>query len=164
MELLHSIDDLELLHNRLIEDTDPKISTIVIPASTCAQASGANDIIRVAKKEILKKKLTEKIQLRVTGCHGFCQMEPNVLIEPRGTFYPTVNMKDMARIVEAVAEDEVLDDLLYTDSNTGKHIEKAKDIPFFKMQARTIMGQNDKVDPIRIYNYIEVGGYLSFAG
>ena len=158
MKALHSIDNLKSLHNLLIEDTDPKVSTIVIPASTCAQASGANDIIRIAKKEILEKQLAERIQLRVTGCHGFCQMEPNVLIEPSGTFYPKVTMESMARIVEAVANNEVLDDLLYTDSKSGILFEKATNVPFFKKQVRTIIGQNEEVDPIRIYNYIQVGG------
>jgi NADH-quinone oxidoreductase subunit F len=159
MEFLHSTEGFKSLYERLVARKDPRAPTIVIPASTCALASGAKDIIRVAKKEILARGLSESVGLRVTGCHGFCQMEPNVLIEPRGTFYPRVGMQAMARIVEAASKGAVLEDLLYTDAASGERIEKAADIPFFRKQVRTILGQNEKVDPIRVYNYIENGGY-----
>ncbi|MFC1888858.1 NADH-ubiquinone oxidoreductase-F iron-sulfur binding region domain-containing protein [Thermodesulfobacteriota bacterium] len=48
------------------------------------------------------------------------------------------------------------------DPNTGDLIERQKDIAFFKKQVRTILSRNEKVDPIRIYNYIENNGYTSF--
>jgi NADH:ubiquinone oxidoreductase subunit F (NADH-binding)/(2Fe-2S) ferredoxin/NAD-dependent dihydropyrimidine dehydrogenase PreA subunit len=159
MKPLRSTTAFNALYERLVARLDPDAPTIVIPASTCSQASGANDIIRVAKKELLARGLAECINLRITGCHGFCQMEPNVLIEPSGTFYPRVGVQAMARIVEAVATGEVIEELLYADPSSGKRIEKAVDIPFFSKQVRTILGQNEKVDPIRIYNYIENGGY-----
>ncbi len=34
-----------------------------------------------------------------------------------------------------------------------------EDIPFFKMQTRTILGNNQKLDPIRIFDYVGQGGY-----
>jgi len=159
MKPLRSTAAFNALYERLVARLDPDAPTIVIPASTCAQASGANDIIRVTKKELLARGLAECINLRITGCHGFCQMEPNVLIEPQGTFYPRVGEKEMARIVEAVASGDVIEDLLYKDPSSGRRIQKAMDIPFFSKQVRTILSQNEKVDPIRIYNYIENGGY-----
>jgi len=159
MERLKTVDDFKALQDRLLADRDPHIPTIVIPAGTCGQASGANDLIRVAKRELLRRKLLEKVYLRITGCHGFCEMEPSVLVKPRGTFYPKVSLKDMVRIVEAVARGEVLEELLFLNPQTGKRIEKQNDVPFFKKQLRTILSQNEKIDPIRIYNYIETGGY-----
>jgi NADH-quinone oxidoreductase subunit F len=163
MDRLKSIDDLLMLQKRLIADKDPSIPTIVIPAGTCGQASGANDLIRITKRELLNKGLTNKIHLRITGCHGFCQMEPSVVVEPYGTFYPKVGLKDMVRIIEAIAEGEIIKDLLFVDQETGKPIEKQSDIPFFQKQVRTILARNEKVDPIRIFDYIENGGYLSLA-
>jgi NADH:ubiquinone oxidoreductase subunit F (NADH-binding)/(2Fe-2S) ferredoxin/Pyruvate/2-oxoacid:ferredoxin oxidoreductase delta subunit len=164
MERLRSIDDFFLLRDRMRVDRHPDIPTIVIPAGTCGQASGANDLIRIAKRELLEKKLTEKIHLRITGCHGFCQMEPSVLVEPRETFYPRVSSNDMARIIGAVSEGTVLTDLLFPDPETGDPVEKQGDIPFFKKQVRTLLGRNEKIDPIRILDYIENDGYLALAG
>ncbi len=159
MEPLKSIDEFRTLQARLIADQDPAIPTIVIPAGTCGQASGANDLIRVTKRELLARKLIEKIRLRITGCHGFCEMEPSVLIEPSGTFYPKVRPKDMVRIIEALARNEVLQDLLFADPETRNPIERQNDIPFFKKQVRRILALNQKVDPIRIYDFIENKGY-----
>jgi NADH-quinone oxidoreductase subunit F len=164
MERLRSILAFKELQERMTADRDPSIPTIVIPAGTCGQASGANDLIRVAKRELLARELTEKVQLRITGCHGFCEMEPSLLIEPRGIFYPKVGSNDMVRIVEAVAGGEVLKDLLFVEPETGVPVKKKSDIPFFKRQVRTILARNEKVDPIRIYNYIENGGYSASTG
>jgi NADH-quinone oxidoreductase subunit F len=173
---LSSIDELEELRNVLFDATDESIPCIVIPTGTCGQASGAGDLIRVAKREILAKGLTKKVRLRITGCHGFCQMEPSVLVEPRRVFYPTVGPKEMERIfyptvgpkemeriVEAAARDEVLTDILFVDSETGKPVEKQDDIPFFNKQVRRLLAWNEKVDPIRIYDYIKDGGYSFLA-
>ncbi|MGQ9648036.1 MAG: NADH-quinone oxidoreductase subunit F, partial [Thermodesulfobacteriota bacterium] len=163
MERLRSIPEFERLRERLKTDRDPSVPTIVIPAGTCGQASGANDLIRVTKRELLNRRWVDEIHLRITGCNGFCQMEPSILIEPRRTFYPKVSPKDMTRIVEAVAKDQVVEDLLYIDPKTGSRIEKQETIPFFKKQVRTLLSGNEKIDPIRIAHYIENGGYSAMA-
>ncbi|MBZ5554357.1 MAG: FAD-dependent oxidoreductase [Acidobacteriia bacterium] len=159
MERLKSIDEFRALQRRILSDVNPDIPIIVISAGTCGQASGANDLIRVSKRELLSRRLTDKIRLRITGCQGFCQMEPLVVIQPHGTFYPRVGVKEMSQIVEAVARGQVLRDLLYVDPETGAILEKQDDIPFFARQTRTILRGNEKVDPIRIHDYIENGGY-----
>jgi len=163
MKRLGSIENFKIFAKEISLSEDNGAPVIVIPASTCSQASGANDLVRIAKRELLSRRLVGKITLRITGCHGFCQMEPNVLIEPEGIFYPRVTMDGMARIVESVSRGEVLEDLLYTDPGTGKTIEKAKDIPFFARQVRTILGQNEKIDPSRIVTYIAIGGFAALA-
>jgi NADH-quinone oxidoreductase subunit F len=160
---LSSINELKKLQKALLDTTDESIPCIIIPTGTCGQASGAGDLIRVAKREILKKGLTKKVHLRITGCHGFCQMEPSVLVEPRRVFYPRVGLKEMERIVEAAARDEVLTDILFVDPETGKPVEKQDDIPFFNKQVRRLLACNEKVDPIRIYDYFKISGYSVLA-
>jgi len=160
---LSSINELKKLSKALLDATDESIPCIVIPTGTCGQASGAGDLIRVAKREILKKGLNKKVHLRITGCHGFCQMEPSVLVEPRRVFYPRVGLKEMERIVEATARDEVLTDILFVNPETGKPLERQDDIPFFNKQVRRILSFNEKVDPIRIYDYLKIDGYSLLA-
>jgi len=163
MEKLNTLSDFKDLKERLDAGREPDRPTIIIPAGTCGQASGANDLMRAAKRAILARELSEKIRLIITGCHGFCQMEPSVLVEPGRTFYPRVDTKGMAKIVEAMAQGKVVEELLFLDPATGKRIEKQDDMPFFKKQARTILARSERVDPIRLYHYIESGGYVSLA-
>ncbi|MCD6119739.1 FAD-dependent oxidoreductase [bacterium] len=163
MERLKSIQEFKSLRDRLAADRDETVPTIVISAGTCGQASGANDLIRVAKRELLSRGLVDKINLRITGCHGFCEKEPSVLIEPTGTFYPNLSTDDMVQIVDAVYNGTVLKDLLCKHPDTGEPIEKLEDLPFYRSQIRTILGGNQKVDPIRIYDYIENAGYVALA-
>jgi len=160
---LKSIDDFRGLRDRLRLGRDPGIPTILIPAGTCGQASGANDLIRIAKRELLARKLTDQIHLCITGCHGFCETEPCVVIEPRGTYYPKVGIREMERIVRATSQGKVCEDLLYVDPDSRERIEKKKDIPFFRTQTRTLLSRGEKIDPIRIYHYIENDGYSALA-
>jgi len=160
MEKLTSTNDFYALYD-IITTSQEKPPTIIISAGTCGQASGANDLIRVAKRELLSKKLSEKIGLRITGCHGFCEMEPSVLIEPSRIFYPKVTPEDMVKIIDSISKNDVLEDLLFVEGEKGQRIEKQDDIPFFQKQVRTILSKNEKIDPIRIYNHIQSGGYHS---
>jgi len=163
MEHFDSIKGFLNAHSRLVEQYNSQIPTLVVPAGTCGQTSGANVLIREAKRELLQKGLTDKIRLRITGCHGFCAMEPSVLIEPRRTFYPKLRPGDMATIIEAITKDTVVDRLLFIDPETGERIEKQDDIPFFKKQTRIIIGRNEKINPIRIRDYILNDGYMALA-
>lgn len=162
MQKLHSIEAFRKLRDEQVALQNTHIPTIVIPAGTCGQASGANDLMRIAKRELLYKRLTGYINLLITGCHGYCELEPSVLIEPYRTFYPKVTIETMARIVGAVHKGEVIADMLYKDPDTGETIEKQDDIPFFKNQMRLLLSRNEKIDPIRILDYLRAGGYTSF--
>lgn len=161
MDKVRSTGAFKALQSRLAAESSPTKNTIVISAGTCGQASGANDLIRILKRELLTKGYSDRVHLRITGCHGYCQMEPSLLLEPSGTFYPKVNPSDIPSIVEAAAAGEVVEGLLYRDSVTGKPVARMVEMPFYKNQVRTILSRSEKIDPIRIYNYIENGGYSS---
>ena len=162
-ERLGSIEQFNSLKSALSAGTQAGNPTLIIPAGTCGQASGANDLILAAKHEIDGKGLSARINLRITGCHGFCEMEPSVLVEPGGVFYPKVAPKDIPRIVEAALKDEVLSDLCFHEPATGACVEKQNDLPFFNKQHRTIIGENEKVNPLHIHDYIANGGYSALA-
>ncbi len=162
MNKLNSISEFHSLQSLIQVNRKEVHPTIVISAGTCGQASGANDLIRVVKKEIINKNLSAKVQLRITGCHGFCEMEPSLLIEPSRTFYPKVSIKNIPAIIKAVSREKIIEELLFCDNETGQRIQRQDDIPFFRKQKRLLLSRNEKVDPIRIYNYIEIGGYDSF--
>jgi NADH-quinone oxidoreductase subunit F len=135
--------------------------TLVIGAGTCSQASGANDLMRIVKRYIIEQNLRDKIALKITGCQGFCVADPYILVEPLGHLYPKMKMEDVTRVIKAALGGYVDEGLIYKDSHSKKSYHAQDDIPFFKLQTRTILGSNQRLDPIRILDYIEQGGYAA---
>ncbi len=158
---LSSINELKELRSVLFNNADENKPRIVICAGTACQASGSNDIIRITKRYIIEKRLVGKVSLRITGCHGFCEMGPFILTEPQQAFYTQVKFDDVPRIIEALLSDKYVEDLLYQDPHTGQRYYNRDDIPFFKNQQRSILSMNQKIDPIRIYDYIAQKGYIA---
>jgi len=159
MERLDSIRQFKVLQRERLSLQDSDIPTIVVPAGTCGRASGANDLIRIIEQELANKGLAERIGLRVTGCHGFCEMEPSVLVKPERTFYPKVDPAEIPNIIEAIIRGDVLEDLLLMDSESGRVVQEQGDLPFFNKQVRTILSRNERIDPVSIESYIDSGGY-----
>lgn len=163
MERLDSLKSLAAWRDAVRRRSRPEVPVLVVSAGTCGQASGANDLIRVAKRELLYRGISERVHLRVTGCHGYCQAEPSVLVEPHRTFYPRLTPEGMVRVVDAVSKGVVVEGLLARDPRTHKALLRQDELPFFSRQVRTVLGRNEKVDPIRIATYLAAGGYTALA-
>jgi NADH-quinone oxidoreductase subunit F len=161
MKKLTTIDEFIGFRHRILEEKDFQYDklTLVVCAGTGGQASGSNDVIRIIKRYILDHGLQEKIGLRITGCQGFCEMDPFIVVEPGKHLYPKLKMDDVPRVIESALGGYVEDSLIYQEPAIQKKYYSQNDIPFFQKQTRTIMGANQKLDPIRTYNYIEQDGY-----
>jgi NADH-quinone oxidoreductase subunit F len=134
-------------------------SCLIICAGTGGQASGSNDLIRIIKRQIIERNLGDRLSLRITGCLGFCEMDPFIVVEPGHAVYPKLEMKHVPRIIDAVLKGEVVEDLLYREPGTTRKCSCQEEIPFFKGQKRIILGTNQRIDPIRILDYIKEEGY-----
>jgi NADH-quinone oxidoreductase subunit F len=160
MKKLSNPKGLDSFRLSLINKRNPKKPVITICGGTGCQASGCNKIINVIKDEIKKQNLEEKVDVRITGCHGFCEKGPMIVIHPSKIFYPAVKSNDVSRIIsDTVVKNQVLDDLLYVDPQTNKKIIYEDDIKFYKKQTRIIFGSNGLIDPKNIEDYIAIGGY-----
>jgi (2Fe-2S) ferredoxin len=114
-------------------------------------------------KEILKKKRIKGFSvesMKETGCHGFCEVGPLVVIEPEQTFYTRVRVKDVDEIVEeTLRKNNVVDRLLYRDPKTGKQIPEYPEIEFYKRQHRIALRNIGHMNQCDIREYISRGGY-----
>ena len=146
-------------------DTRSKIKTeVLVCAGTGCLANGSLEVTEALHKAIKKGKLDAKLSLglKTTGCHGFCEQGPLVVIQPKGIFYKGVKAKDAAEIVEkTLAGGEVIERLLYKDPNTKKRLETYTAIPFYGKQTRIALRNIGKIDPADIEDYIAVGGYAA---
>lgn len=161
MQRLSSIYDLQRLRTIILDGGERDRPAVIVCAGTACQASGSNSVHRAIKKYIIENDLHEQLILRITGCHGFCEMGPFILTEPQKAFYSQIRIEDVPRILEAVLAGEYVDELLYHDPVTGERYRHIDDIPFFKNQQRTLLAMNQSIDPIRVYNYIAQSGYVA---
>ena len=96
----------------------------------------------------------------MTGCHGFCEKGPLVVIHPQKILYQTVKPENAQEIFqETILKGKIIESLLYAHPTTGEKITHEEDVPFYKRQMRIIFGNNGSIDPTSLEDYIAVGGY-----
>lgn len=164
MRKLKKIQDFQQLKEVIEKRREPSALSVTVCCGTGCVASGAKDVFAKFQEEIKAKKIGAKINSKATGCHGFCERGPLVVIFPKRIFYQRVSTEDVPEIVEkTLVEQKVIDRLLYIDPSTEKKITYEPDVPFYKKQERIIFGTNGMIDPTNIDDYIVVGGYDALA-
>lgn len=164
MARINSAAELEELRKGILSSRDPQKPCIAICAGTACLGLGNDKVIDAFEEEIKKRSLERKVDCRATGCHGFCEKGPNVVIYPEEIYYTEVTPKDVPEIVsQTVLGKKVIDRLVYTDPGSGEKAAHLSEIPFYRKQMRQLLGDNTRIDPKRIEDYLAVGGYSALA-
>jgi NADH-quinone oxidoreductase subunit F len=164
MAKLAGIGDFEKLRRAVKKRRDPSAVSITVCCGTGCVASGAREVYERFQNEIASRKLDAEVSSKATGCHGFCERGPLVVVFPDRIFYQHVLPEDVPEIVEeTLVNRKVIDRLLYADPVTGEKITYEPDVPFYKKQERIIFGSNGMIDPTDIDDYIGLDGYTALA-
>jgi len=158
---LGSVVKLEALRNAILAERNPDKLCITVCGGTGCLALGVRDVIAGFKREIEKGRLEGKLALRITGCPGFCEKGPLVVIKPKNILYQQVKAGDAAEIVSETVKGNIVDRLLYIDPDTDKKTTYESDVPFYKKQKRLLLGNNSSIDPTQIEDYLALGGYAA---
>jgi len=159
-----SAAELENLQQSILGKRDPSRTCISVCGGTGCRASGAEAVVDALIDEIERRELQISVELKETGCHGFCERGPVVVIRPKRIFYQRVKPEDIPEIIsETVLKGNIIERLLYVDPVTEEKITYEPDVPFYKKQKRTIFGANGEIDPTNIEDYIAVGGYSALS-
>ena len=165
-EKITSLQDLKVRAKKLQDELDGKI-LISICSGTGCKAFGSEEIYTGIKNEINKRaknnpEEAKNIIVKKTGCHGFCERGPIIVIHPEEICYLKTRPEDVTEIVEKTISGGVVERLLYKDEK-GIPIVKESEIPFYKYQKRIILDDNSKIDPTSIDDYIRLGGYQALS-
>ncbi len=137
---------------------------ILVCAGTGCASSGAHKIIDVLREEVMRQGLERKVSIVSTGCHGFCEQGPTLIIEPQQTLYTLVKPEDIPEIVaQDLMESKLVERLLYTDPLTKKQATTFANSNFFAKQVRVVLKNCGFIDPERIEDYVQNGGYKGLA-
>ncbi|MDI6824743.1 MAG: NADH-quinone oxidoreductase subunit NuoF [Bacillota bacterium] len=160
MAKLMSPGDLEALRQDILARRDPAKPCVTVCAGTGCLAVGAAQVVSAFAEELRKRGLDQTVDLRPTGCPGFCEKGPIVVIYPDEICYVQVKPGDVPQIVsQTLIEKKMVDRLLYRDPMTGVSLVQESEIPFYKHQTRLLLANNSRIDPRSIDDYIALGGY-----
>jgi len=164
MKKIKTISELDDFREELLKKREPGRQVVKVCCSTGCRAGGSLRIIEELESKVAENDLKDSVEIKKTGCRGFCEKGPVMAIEPDDIFYNMVDPDDTEDIAgETIAKGEVVERLLYKDPETGKGIKKEKDIPFFGKQVRRVLANCGKIDPTEIKDYIAEGGYRAIS-
>ena len=166
MVALTSPTALDKLHLKLADSYKPDQPCITVCGGTGCRVYGSEKVWEAFRNELASRKVAAQLEMdvKVTGCHGFCEKGPLVVIRPQGIFYSHVRIEDVPEIItETIQGGKLIDRLLYVDPQSGEKIANEEDVPFYKNQYRLILNLNGDLDPLQIDEYIAHGGYGSLA-
>ncbi len=164
MARLNTPEELQNFRQEILSRRDPSNPCISICAGAGCIASGADEVIKAFQEEIEKEGLGAKVDTKGTGCPGFCEQGPVVVIYPEEICYLQVKAQDVPEIVsQTIKENKVVERLLFKDPATGERAVHESDISFYKAQERTLLCNNIKIDSRSIDDYIALGGYSALA-
>ncbi|WP_028316829.1 NADH-ubiquinone oxidoreductase-F iron-sulfur binding region domain-containing protein [Desulfatibacillum aliphaticivorans] len=162
VDRLKNRDELITLRKNLVaQHKDGNKKLISLCSGSGCGAYGTASVYESLMAELKKAGLSDQVEVRLTGCHGFCEKGPIMVIHPEGIFYPQVKPDKIPEIVEMTLKNgEIVEKFLFKDPVSKKKIVHEKDIPFYKLQKRVIFGRNQMIDPTNVLHYIGEEGYM----
>jgi NADH-quinone oxidoreductase subunit F len=160
MARVSSPAELEALRKQLLAKRETEKRFIVVPFGSDCRAAGSGEVADALEAELRKQGLDGEIKVRRTGCLGFCEKEPMVVVYPEAVCYVHVRPEDAAEIVsQTIRENQIIDRLLYTDPVSKEKVARLNDILFYQYQERLLLGVIPYLDPTSIEDYLAIGGY-----
>ncbi len=141
------------LRRRAREEAAAHRQEVLVCCGTGCLANGSMRVAEAFTSELQARGLNADVGTftKRTGCHGFCQRGPLVVIQPAGVLYTQVKPKDVPEICEkTVAGGTVIPRLLYKNPADKKRVEHYAEVPFYANQTRVAMRNIGKIDPTDI--------------
>jgi NADH:ubiquinone oxidoreductase subunit F (NADH-binding)/(2Fe-2S) ferredoxin len=113
---------------------------------------GAFKVLKAFEDAVKQLGVEKECKVARTGCIGTCSVGPAVLIEPGDYLYQSVTPEKARDIVrDHIVLGLPAKDMLYGDK------------AFFEKQHRLVLRNAGKIDPLRIQDYVAMGGYSAIA-
>lgn len=151
------LEDLEKRRTKF-ELESKKFRARVLVCMTGCRALGAKDVAATFATRLEASGLDGDVAVVETGCIGMCAQAPVVLIEPYEYLYGGVTPEDVDEIISTTLKKGKAVERL-TVVQQGQATASIKDLDFYKQQTRQVLENCGRIDPRRIEDAIERGGY-----
>jgi NADH:ubiquinone oxidoreductase subunit F (NADH-binding)/(2Fe-2S) ferredoxin len=136
----------------------------LVCAGTGCVSNHAFDIKQALEREIARHGLADEVAVITTGCNGFCERGPVMVVQPENIFYQQLKEKDIPFLVEEhFLKGRPVQKLMYVPPREEVAIPKMSDIDFFKHQLLVVLRNRGRIDPEKIDEYIAYDGYQAMA-
>lgn len=160
MKRFATVKELEHLRESILNKKRADRTVLRTCISTGCRAQKSLKLVNTLESAIKEKGFADKVEIRETGCHGFCEMGPIMVVEPENIFYCKVTPDDVTDILKKIAEGSgVVERLLWKDPVTKEITTHEKDLPLYIKQKKNITYKSGRIDPRDIEDYIASGGY-----
>jgi len=123
-------------------------------------SSASAELRQALREELDRHGLSEQVEVRRTGCFGFCEQGPIVVVNPEETFYIQVKPRDASVIVEEhILGGRRAERLLFHDPVSDAIAESWHKMSFYGKQQRILLHNCGIIDPENIEHYLEREGY-----
>ena len=151
-----------ILRENFSKDNLTKRDILVCGGTGCT-SSNSLEIIDNLKNEVENAGLSDKVEVQLTGCFGFCAKGPIVKVYPDNIFYVQVKPEDAHEIIEShIINNKVVERLLFEEPSLNhKKVEKHDEMSFYKKQSRIALRNCGHINPENINEYIGNDGYIA---
>jgi NADH:ubiquinone oxidoreductase subunit F (NADH-binding)/(2Fe-2S) ferredoxin/Pyruvate/2-oxoacid:ferredoxin oxidoreductase delta subunit len=137
---------------------------LLVCAGTACVSCGSFKIKEALEAEVRKRNLQDEILVIATGCNGFCERGPILMVHPDGIFYQQLKVEDIPHLVEEhFLKGRPVQKLMYIPPAEKEPVPRMKDIEFFKHQRLVVLRNRGRIDPEKVEEYIAFDGYEAMA-
>ncbi len=137
---------------------------LLVCAGTACVSCGSFKVKEALEAEVKKRGLQDEVQVIATGCNGFCERGPIVMVLPDGIFYQKITVEDVPFLVEEhLLKGRPVKKFMYTPPAEKNPVPLMSDIGFFKHQRLVVLRNRGRIDPEKIEEYIAFDGYSALA-
>ena len=119
MTRLQSAAELENFRAGILAARDPAKPCFAVCAGAACDGLDSARVASAFEAEVAKLGPGAGVEVRVTGCHGYCEKGPNVVVGPHDICYFEVKPEDAPEIVARTVDGEVVERLV-TPAHLGR--------------------------------------------
>jgi NADH-quinone oxidoreductase subunit F len=131
LKQIRTVFDLEEMRERILKKRESQ-KIVLRTCKTGCRARKSQKVVDALENAIQEQGVQNTVKIKKTGCHGFCEMGPIIVVEPENIFYRKVKPEDAHEIVSRLTEGGVVERLLWKDPVTKEQITLERDLPTYK--------------------------------
>jgi NADH-quinone oxidoreductase subunit E len=140
MTTVQSVAELERWREAVVQARVATPRRVAVCGGRSCNTAESAALAAALEREVKTQNLGAEAQVVTTGCPGFCEPGPLVLVLPERILYTRVAVSDAADLIaQTIGRRRVVERLLYRDPRSGERMTRDVDVPFYKGQHRVLL-------------------------